>query len=482
MHQQAALEAIGSLQSALRARKRAAVNDACRRLIEGRAELGKQWKAIVGALLHNGELTLAQSAMEVWVEQSGNDPHVRYEQAALGAQVGQLGRAEQLLHAIGPDVPDVASNAYLHGTIATNLGRLDEARAHLRRAAHANPHSGQIWLALMKVGPDESDAKAALAAEPAMQAAPAPERAAYCYALGNLHAARGDPPAAFAKFEAGAKLAGEFRPYDARTDRRDADTVRSDWTSEAIEHAARPEERSGTGRPIFVAGLPRSGTTLVEQILASHSEVDGGDELGLLRLVEQDIRGTSPARIEQYVQTGGSVEALRDLHDHLLSERFPGNGRVVDKTLSASRQMGLIAILYPHAPIIWVRRDPLDCAWSAFRTWFARGVNWSFSLEAIAEHFQLEDALHRHWSGVLGDRILTVEYRALVEQPERQIERIADHCGLPFELSMVRPHETARAVTTASVTQVREPINRKGLGAAAPYRKFLQPFVDAYSD
>lgn len=480
MQQPAALEAINALQSALRARKRAEVNHACRRLIEGRASLGRQWKGIIGALLHNGELKLAHAAMGLWIDQSGDDPYSLYEQAAMTAQAGNPEGAEKILNTIASHIPDTASNSYLRGTIALNLGRLEEARTYLRRAAHANPGSGQIWLALTKAGPDESDAQAALAAETAIQSASSPERAAYCYALGGLHSARDDHPAAFAMFETGAKIAVETRRYDSLTDRRDAEAIRSSWTRAAVEQVARPGERPAAGRPIFVTGLPRSGTTLVEQILASHSEVDGGGEIGLLRLLEQDLGGTDPVCFDKFLQAGNSVPDLRDLHDRLLSERFPGNGRVVDKTLNASRQMGLIAALYPDAPILWVRRDPLDCAWSAFRTWFARGVNWSFSLEAIAAHFRLEDALYRHWREVLGTRILTVEYGALVEQPDREIERIANHCNLPFQSPMVRPHQTERVVTTASALQVREPINTKGLAVAEPYRKFLQPFAEIY--
>lgn len=419
--------------------------------------------------------------MDLWVKQSRQAPLVRYEQAVMFAQAGKPDRAEQILRALPSDIPDAAGNAYLRGTIAINLGQLDEAREHLRRAASANPGSGQIWLALMRAGPPSpEDAETALNAGLTMRSAPALERAAYHYALGEINAAQNDPPAAFEQFSAGAKLAREARRYEPEADRRNADDARSGWTKGALGGGGAGAGDSRVGRAIFVTGLPRSGTTLIEQILASHGAVDGGDELGLLRLLEQDIGGKSRAHYERYLKAGGSAETLQNLYDHLLSERFPGSGRVVDKTLNASRYMGLISVLFPDAPIIWVRRDPLDCAWSAYRTWFARGVDWSWSLGSIAEHFRLEDALYRHWTGMFGNRILTVQYSDLIDQPEQQIGRIADHCGLAIEPAMLRSHETERLVTTASVSQVREPINRKGTGSAQPYREFLQPFVDAY--
>jgi hypothetical protein len=210
--------------------------------------------------------------------------------------------------------------------------------------------------------------------------------------------------------------------------------------------------------------------------------VDGGEELGLFRLLEQDIGGKSAEDLDAHCARGGTLDELRALYLHLLAERYPGTGRVVDKTLNLSRYAGLVSTLFPDAPIIWLRRDPLDCAWSAFRSWFLRGIDWSWSLEDIAAHFKIEDRLFAHWSGLLGDRLLVVDYAELVSDPGRQIERILSQCGLPREPACFSPHTTARAVTTASVAQVREPINRRGIDSARPYREQLKPFSVAYCD
>ena len=157
--------------------------------------------------------------------------------------------------------------------------------------------------------------------------------------------------------------------------------------------------RRGDPRPIFVTGLPRSGTTLVEQILASHSAVAGGAELSLFAILGRDIGGLTHRAYQAWRARGGDPQALRDLYHHLAAVRFPAPGRIVDKTLATSRHMGVIATLFPDAPIIWVRRAPHDCAWSAFRNYFLKGVEWSWSLDTIGDFFTQEDRLFAHWTG-----------------------------------------------------------------------------------
>src|SRR5699024_8406000 len=138
------------------------------------------------------------------------------------------------------------------------------------------------------------------------------------------------------------------------------------------------------------------GTTLVEQILTSHSAVSDGGEIYRLPLLAKDIGGLSWPAVEQYVAEGRAPEAAR-LWQHWLSERFPGPGRIVDKSLNTSRLLGLAAALLPEAPLIWLKRDPLDCAWSCFRTRFVGEAPWSYRLEDIAFHFRLEDDLLARW-------------------------------------------------------------------------------------
>ena len=266
--------------------------------------------------------------------------------------------------------------------------------------------------------------------------------------------------------------------YDREADRREVEETMRGYDRDVIATLS-SWQREPTGRSIFVAGLPRSGTTLVEQILTSHSAIGGGGEINRLVLLANEIGGNSCAALSRYIEAGRAEEAAR-LWRHWLDERFPAPGLVVDKTLNTTRLIGIAAALLPEAPLIWLTRDPLDRAWSCFRTFFVVSMPWSYDLEDIAFLFRLEDRLLQHWQQVLGERLLVVPYESLVEDPRPWIRRILAHCGLAEEPRVFAPHENSRPVTTASVMQVRRPINRQGIGAAEPYRRFLEPFIAAY--
>ncbi|WP_109809100.1 tetratricopeptide repeat-containing sulfotransferase family protein [Sphingosinithalassobacter portus] len=467
--------------TALQSRNRAAVNDAARTLIDRGGPLGEKWRAVAKVMQTNGELGDANRAMELLAAQGRGSASLVFEQAALAAQTGRLDDARALLQTLPPHIPDPAGHAFLLGTIALNLGRIDDAERHLLTALDANPKSGQAMLALSACRKREWDDPVSariLDAGPKLATAHPLERSQYHYAAGALYFDRTAVEPAFGHFAEGARLAATQRPYDRATDRKDAEQSRAEFGRAAIDRIA-ATVRADSSDAIFVTGLPRSGTTLVEQILASHSAVIGGEELGRMNIVVRDLPENSIAGLQAYLARS-PADTLSRLYLHLCRERFSERGRFVDKGLNSSRHIGLIASLLPQSPVIWIRRDPLDCAWSAFRTYFASGVDWSWKLADIAYYFQLEDALYAYWSQLLPDRILTVDYAQLVTDPEHEIARILDFCGLAQEEAPFAPHKTERVVSTASVMQVRQPINRAGLGNAEPYRSHLQPFIDAY--
>jgi hypothetical protein len=303
-------------------------------------------------------------------------------------------------------------------------------------------------------------------------------RAPWHYAKGTVLDRLGRLDEAFAEFAAGADLIRPSRTYDADADRREAEMLASEFSRAAVDRIA-SQIRTDSGRPILVTGLPRSGTTLVEQILASHSAVAGGGEMPFGSILTREIRGNSLFSLESFVAERGADQLTR-LYLHLGEERFGEGQRFVDKGLGNSRALGVLASVLPRAPIIWLRRDPLDCAWSCFRTFFSQGIEWSWSLADIAAHFSAEDRLYEHWRQVLGERILALSYEELAADPQAQTRRILAHVGLDPEPAMEAVHRTRRAVATASVAQVRQPIYRSAIGTAERYRAHLEPFIAAY--
>lgn len=465
-------------QLALQRRERASIVDILRQLVALRPPMGSDWEALAHIAAENGELTLGREAIDLFVETAPDNPQVRYRKVGFLFANGAFEAAREIMRTLPADVPDAFNHALSHGGIGIALGETEEARMWLTRAIDMRPQSGSAWHLIAKVvdfaAQPELFGRIA-AAERTLDAPTVRESALFFYALGKALADIGDHPRAVAAFARGAREMKPDARYDRDWDRNNAIDAVREYDSGRI--AASAEQQSEpTARSIFVMGLPRSGTTLIQQILTSHSVVAGGGEINRLSLLAQDLGGASYPVLANRTDP----PALARLWDHWLDESFGRRGRVVDKTNHNTRMLGLAASLLPEAPLVWLTRDPLDCAWSCFRTWFLGSVAWSYDLKDIAFHFRLEDELLARWRDMLGDRLLVLRYETLATEPEAEIRRLLAHCGLTEEPQAFAPHENRKAVTTASTMQVRRPINREGIGAAEPYREFLAPFIEAY--
>jgi tetratricopeptide (TPR) repeat protein len=410
--------------------------------------------------------------------------HYCHALAARG-RLDESSREADLLPATIQQHPAVLS---LRGLLAERMGNFAQAEELARRAIALSPQWGPYWMALSlvhKFAPGDADLARMEALAPEMRRAPPESQAPFFYAFGKALHDCGDYQRAFAACAEGA--ARMRMPFDsAAMERFVRDEIR-DFTTENL--ARLTPSGCASDRPIFVIGLPRSGTTLVEQILASHSAVADGEEANLFCSALIPAGDFSLRGGLEYQQRSASPDPWGEIgRDYLamLEQRFGpaagSGGRIVDKTLNHSRFLGFILHALPRAQVIWLRRDPEDTAISCFRNWFGTGtIPWSCTLADIAWHFRLEDALHAHWTRVLPDRILTVPYEALASDPEAWIVRILAHVGLEPEPAVFTPHLQQRAVQTASVAQVRQPISAARVGAAESYRAFLKPFRDAYS-
>ncbi len=473
---------LDGLKQAFAARDRSRINAVVAALVQSRAPIGNNWRSLADVMIHNGELGLARAAIDLFVGAMGGAPSAHFARAAVLARIGDAPAAREAMAGLPANVPDLLGNAYTRGMIELNMGATDEARTHFLRGLAANPRSGQTWFALAMTGRkgDDDVARRILDAAPGMAGAAPIERAQYLYARGKVLDEQGDHDAAFAAIAEGAALVAAQSGWSAADDARSAAAATDGYDRATIAGFAIGVTRP-TDRAIVVTGTPRSGTTLVEQILASHSQVTGGEELGRFPLIAEEIGGFSASALRRWLGggRGRSTDDLATLFLHLVAERFGPTGRVIDKTLDASRYLGLLASILPDAPIVWMRRDPLDRAWSCFRNYLL-GVPWSYDLRQIAHHFRLEDRLLDRWRDILGDRLLVLDYEQVAADPRGRIPGLLAHCGLASEPQVFEPHLTERLVTTSSVTQVRQPINTGGIGVAEPYRRHLQPFLDAY--
>jgi tetratricopeptide (TPR) repeat protein len=308
------------------------------------------------------------------------------------------------------------------------------------------------------------------------------------FALGRALEQRTQYEAAFGHYAAGNALRRQSSPFDiAKFEAKSKRIVACfDKSFFGERPCSKSPDATPDGRPIFVVGLPRSGSTLVEQILASHSRVEGTMELpNVLTMVREfdqaDGRGDGyPESV--CAAPPGRFEALGRRY---LEETRPirsGRPRFIDKMPNNFSHIGLIQAILPHATVIDVRRHPMDSCFSAYKQHFAEGQSFSYDLDDLGRYYRCYLALMDHWDSVLPGKVLHLQYEDLVRDPDANIRRLLEHCGLPFEGACLTFHETRRPVRTASSEQVRQPLYASGIGYWRHFARELEPLRASLGD
>ena len=249
---------------------------------------------------------------------------------------------------------------------------------------------------------------------------------------------------------------------------------REDWGSDARD-------------PIFVLGLPRAGSTLIEQILSSHSQIDGTSELPNILALSQKLRRSSNYSVKGYPEVMKSISEAecREFGDSYIEEtkiHRQGAAYFIDKMPNNFRHIALIKLILPNAKIIDARRDPMGCCFSGFKQLFAEGQEFSYSLEDIGNYYVDYIKLMDHWDKVLPGFVLRVNHEDVVDNLEQEVRGILNFCGLPFEESCLRFYETERNVKTPSSEQVRQPIFRDGVDQWRKFEPWLDPLKNALAE
>ena len=376
----------------------------------------------------------------------------------------------------------------LHLSIAhaqKTLGHTRQAIDSYRAAAAARPSFGEAYWSLANLKTYRfTDAEIAhmRAAEAREEIAPA-DRFHLCFAIGKALEDRGEYAESFGYYERGNALKLSECLYRPQPLERTAQLQQSLCTREFF--AARRGFGSDSPAPIFIVGLPRSGSTLIEQILASHSQVEGTMELADIPRLVQDLQGRetqgSAPRYPGILETLTAEEFKRMGDQYLCDTRVYRTGKpfFIDKMPNNFRHLGLIHLMLPNAKIIDAHRDPLACCFSNYKQLFASGQQFTYSVEHITRYYRMYAQLMAHWNSALPGRILRVEHEAIVEDLEASVRRILAFCGLPFEPNCVEFHKTQRSVHTASSEQVRRPIFRDGVDQWRHFDPWLGPMKAA---
>jgi tetratricopeptide (TPR) repeat protein len=287
------------------------------------------------------------------------------------------------------------------------------------------------------------------------------------FALGRAFEHRKSYAAAFEHYAAGNRRRRKTVAYDIRVFENKARRVRECF--DAAFFAQRAHAGCNDLAPIFIVGLPRSGSTLVEQILASHSSVEGTFELPNVLTMVRELDHANPEH-DAYPESVGSVP-LRSGRPHFI-DKMPNN----------FSHVGLIHSMLPKAIIIDVRRHPMDSCFSTYKQHFAEGQSFSYDLEDLGRYYRCYLSLMDHWDTVLPGKVLHLQYEHLVRDPESSIRGLLTHCGLDFEPACLAFHETKRPVRTASAEQVRQPLYASGVGYWKHFETQLEPLRRALGD
>jgi tetratricopeptide (TPR) repeat protein len=402
-----------------------------------------------------------------------------------------LGQHERAIGEYRELLAGAAQPADLHLSIAHSLktlGRSAEAIAEYRAAAAARPDYGDAYwsLANLKTYRFEDPEVAAMRAAEAAPTTSAIDRYHLCFALGKALEDRGQYAESFSCYERGnalRRVASRYRPevHELNT-RLQIEVCTPDL------FARQPDGGAAAPDPIFIVGLPRSGSTLIEQILASHSQVEGTHELADVPRIVAELKGretdADEPRYPAVLREMGSGALLRLGEKYLSDTRVyrTGKPRFLDKMPNNFRHVGLIHLMLPNARIIDARREPMACCFGNLKQLFAKGQEFTYSIEDIARYYRTYLELMRHWDRVLPGRVLRVQHEDLVDDLEGNVRRILDYCGLAFEPACVEFHKTERSVRTASSEQVRQPIYREGLDQWRHYEPWLEPLRAALGD
>ena len=406
--------------------------------------------------------------------------------AAVLSRTGDVEESLRIYEKVTARYPNHAKVWLSYGHALKTAGRQDDCVRAYRRTLELAPHLGEAWWSLANlktVGFDVQD-REAMQAQLHRADLSIEDRFHFHFALGKAFEDAQRFADSFDHYSKGNALRRETIEYDAAENTSHVQRSKAFFTAELFA------SKTGSGcqapDPIFIVGLPRAGSTLLEQILASHPQVEGTQELPDLAALARELGGKKTrhtASLYPEILGGLSDDELRALGERYLQQtriqRKTDSPFFIDKLPNNWAHVGLIQLILPRAKIVDARRHPLGCCFSGFKQHFAHGQSFSYGLDNIGRYYRDYVDLMRHFDAVLPGRIHRVIYEQLVADTEHEVRRLLDYCGLPFEDACLRFFENERPVRTASSEQVRQPIYKSGVDHWQHYEPWLDPLKTA---
>jgi tetratricopeptide (TPR) repeat protein len=431
----------------------------------------------------------AKAQIERLTDRDPRHPGYANLRAAILSRLGEYDTAIGIYETMLAEFPNQPKGWMSYGHALKTVGRQADCVAAYRKALQLTPGLGEAWWSLANLKTvkfDDAD-RAAMAAGLEQSGLSDDDRLHLHYALGKALEDAKLYAESFDHYAEGAAIRRTQVDYDPEENHADVARSRAVFTPALL--AATAGQGCPAPDPIFVVGLPRSGSTLIEQILASHSQVEGTMELPDLIVMARRLGGKANRREDSTypeMLADLSPDALRELGEEYLDrtrvQRKTDRPFFIDKMPNNFAHTGLIHLILPNAKIIDARRHPLGCCFSGFKQHFARGQAFSYDLTDIGRYYADYVALMDHFDTMLPGRVHRVIYEQMIEDPEGQIRALLDHCGLPFEAACLSFHENDRAVRTASSEQVRRPIFKDAVEHWQNFESNLGPLKQALGE
>ena len=400
------------------------------------------------------------------------------QSAALLSMAGRFDEAHEKFREVIGRAPGNVRILTNFGHSLRYGGKGEEAIDTYLQAIEADPEAGEAWwsLANMKTFRFSDEQLASMRERLEGLAKDGPDKFHLAFALGKALEDAGEYDASFAAYTTGNEIKCRFSAYD-----RDDTSARVDASVEQTSADWFDGSGHESDEPIFIVGLPRAGSTLLEQILASHSMVEATAELPFIGQIATDIAGRRK-RTDEIIYPR-IIEELTDEQRAALGQQYlararvyrKGKPRFIDKLPNNFMHVALIKRILPNATIIDARREPMAACFANFKQLFAHGQEFTYSQADIANYYADYIKLMDHWHAILPGQVLTVRYEDVVDDLETEVRRLLDHCGLEFEEACIRYYEKDRAVRTASSEQVRQPIYRDAMKQWQNYESHLEP-------
>ena len=437
------------------------------------------------SLFRQGKHAAALPQIEQLLAAEAGNPNYRSLHAAVLAGVGEYARALAIYVEVLKEYPRQAKIWLSYGHTLKTAGEAAQGIGAYRRALELDPGLGEVWwsLANLKTYRFDTAALAQMRAQLARQDLSTEDRFHFHFALGKALEDQELYRESFEHYREGNALRRAQVHYEPVRTREHVARSKSLFTAEFL--AANSGKGAPAADPIFIVGLPRSGSTLIEQILASHSQVEGTMELPDVPALAQTIGSRATEAGARYPQALASLPAgeLQAIGAEYLArtriQRKTDRPFFIDKLPNNFLHVGFIHLVLPNARIIDARRHPLGCCFSGFKQHFARGQNFTYDLGELGAYYGAYVELMAHFDTVLPGRVHRVFYEDMVQNTEQEVRRLLEYCRLPFETACLRFYENERAVRTASSEQVRVPIYRDGMEQWRHYEEWLEPLRTA---